>query len=59
MPRSLAIAPVKKQNDDPAPKTNQFKLNWLSPAKNPYMLFVYPILFIVAVDFFHLGPAPH
>ena len=33
-------------------------LRWLSPL-NPYMLFVYPLLFIFAVDFFGLGPSSH
>jgi hypothetical protein len=35
------------------PASNTLKL--LSPL-NPYMLFVYPILFIFAVDYFKLGP---
>jgi hypothetical protein len=31
-------------------------LRWLSPL-NPYMLFVYPVLFIFLVDAFNLGPS--
>jgi hypothetical protein len=35
------------------PATNALTL--ISPF-NPYMLFVYPILFIIAIDYFNLGP---
>jgi hypothetical protein len=35
------------------PATNPLTL--ISPL-NPYMLFVYPILFIIAIDYFNLGP---
>jgi hypothetical protein len=43
---------------DDVDKAVEFQWKWLSPT-NPYMLFVYPILFIFAVDFFHLGPSSH
>jgi hypothetical protein len=39
----------------PEEKAASSSLKLLSPL-NPYMLFVYPILFIFAVDYFKLGP---
>ena len=59
LPAFHLLAGAKKREDMQSEPSNQLQLDWLSPAKNPYMLFVYPILFIVAVDFFHLGPSAH
>jgi hypothetical protein len=39
----------------PEEKSASSVIKLLSPL-NPYMLFVYPILFIFAVDYFKLGP---
>lgn len=48
---------MRDNGNDQTQKTGfEFQLEWLSPLKNPYMLLVYPILFIFAIDFFHLGP---
>lgn len=65
----LLLLSSKQQNKNQAAKNIMLKkkgtpvdkdagniLRLLSPL-NPYMLFVYPIAFIFAVDFFKLGPS--
>jgi hypothetical protein len=55
-----AQKPKSGRKDEPAAAasagpTAKEILVWLSPL-NPYMLFVYPLLFIFLVDALHLGP---
>jgi hypothetical protein len=49
----LLMAKKKAVEPEEKPATNALTL--LSPF-NPYMLFVYPIAFIFAIDYFNLGP---
>ena len=53
---SSQLGAINKKDDIEVKPSFQFQLEWLLPTKNPYMLFVYPILFIFAADFFHLAP---
>ena len=53
---SYRLEAIKKKNDIEVKQSFQFQLEWLLPTKNPYMLIVYPILFIFVADFFHLAP---